>query len=92
MKIQLVKYESTCYRPKPHFRVFSNLSGTQTPYRLIFTNELGELDFLCERIDGQMFVSNIKFSTALSWYVDDIRERVCVPVIDLKSIHLIIKD
>lgn len=92
MKIQLVKYESTSYRPTPHFRVFSNLSGTQIPYRLIYPHELEELDFLCEQIDGQMFISNIRFSIALSWYVDDVRGRVCVPVVDLKSVHLVIKD
>lgn len=92
MRIQLVKYESTTYRPTPHFMVFSDLTGILVPYRRMYPVELAESDFLCETPNGRTFVSSINFVDSFGWHVDDADRGVCIPVTELKSFYLIIKD
>ncbi len=91
MKLQLVTYESTSHYKEPVFRI---IGSNDTPFfnfplKTLSPKEVSENDFLCLTIDNRTFVSSVNFTESLGYYVDDVRGKICIPVLELKEIHLI---
>ena len=91
MKIKLVTYETTSYYKTLTLRVWAKraINEELIPIRRIEDSELDNAEFLCLTTDGRTFVSPILSTPQLGLYVDDVKGKICVRVVDLKEIYII---
>lgn len=86
MIVKLIIFEATSYYKTPVFRV---IGANGFPLRTLSEDEIISSYFLCLTKDKQAFVSCIAYTESLGYYVDNVRRKVCVPILELKEIQLI---
>lgn len=91
MKISKVTYETTGYYKTPVLRVHGYIGGNTylSPIRRIQDEELDNAIFLCLTHGGRTFVSPIMSTPEFGPYVDDVRDKVCILISELKELYLI---
>lgn len=88
MIVKFVARETTEHHTYPVLRV---IGFNGSPIETLSEEKLKSSQFLCQSSNDNVFVSGCAYDSYMGWYVDDVKNKICIPVEKLKEIYIIIK-